>query len=85
MRDARGISRPALPIRRQSPGPTRCACAYLIAFARPPADDELADAVAFLDEQQKLHAADGKTDSRQLALADFCQVLFGLNEFVYVE
>ena len=24
-------------------------------------------------------------DAKELALADFCQVLFGLNEFVYVE
>ncbi len=60
--------------------------AYRIAFARPPAADELADAVAFLDEQRRLYAADGQGEDAQLrALVDFCQVLFGLNEFVYVE
>ena len=30
-------------------------------------------------------AAAETSDSRERALADFCQVLFGLNEFVYVE
>jgi len=26
----------------------------------------------------------GRNDARKLALADFAQILFGLNEFVYV-
>ena len=28
---------------------------------------------------------DSKADGPQLALADFCQVLLGLNEFIYVD
>ncbi|MBI2823517.1 MAG: hypothetical protein HYX69_02360 [Planctomycetia bacterium] len=49
-------------------------------FRAPPTDDELADGCAFLDEQTR-HA----TERRQQALADFCQALLSLNEFVYVE
>ena len=41
---------------------------------------------SFLDEQSRLYAADAKADERlAVALADFCQVLLGLNEFVYVD
>jgi hypothetical protein len=58
---------------------------YLTAIGRAPEDAELCDAVAFLKSQQDSYAADSKSDARELALADFCQVLFGLNEFVYVE
>jgi hypothetical protein len=59
--------------------------AYSIALSRPPTDAELADAVQFLNEQSKLYATEGNADRRLAALADFCQVLFGLNEFVYVD
>jgi len=45
----------------------------------------LADAVDFLKAQLAAYQADGKTNARELALADLCQVLLGLNEFVYVE
>jgi hypothetical protein len=61
---------------------------YLTAMARPPDDEELAASIAFLAAQEKSHAASataGDSNARELALADFCQVLFGLNEFVYVE
>ena len=60
---------------------------YLTAISRQPDDGELADAVAFLEAQQKSHAAvpEKQSQAAELALADFCQVLFGLNEFVYVE
>src|SRR5262249_2105726 len=59
--------------------------AYLIALARQPSMEELADASAFAKQQADSYAADGKKDSRELALADFCQTLMCLNEFVYVE
>src|SRR5207302_534864 len=50
--------------------------AYLAALCREPGKDELADALAFLK---------GKAGpARETALADFCQVLFCLNEFLYV-
>ena len=51
--------------------------AYQIALCRPPTQGELADALAFL----KPHAG----AAREAALADLCQVLFCLNEFLYAE
>jgi cytochrome c553 len=51
--------------------------AYKIALCREPTKDELADALAFL----KPHTG----AARETALADLCQVLFCLNEFLYVE
>jgi cytochrome c553 len=56
--------------------------AYQIALCRPPQKDELADSVAFVPRQLRTYAA---ADRRQQALADFCQVLMCLNEFVYVD
>jgi mono/diheme cytochrome c family protein len=58
---------------------------YLSAIGREPDDEELQSTLAFLAAQEKSYAASEKPDSRELALADFCQVLLGLNEFVYVE
>ena len=58
---------------------------YLTALARKPAAEELADSVAFVKQQQQSYQAGGKADARDLALADFCQVLMCLNEFVYVD
>ncbi|HJZ55004.1 MAG TPA: DUF1549 and DUF1553 domain-containing protein, partial [Gemmataceae bacterium] len=49
--------------------------AYLMALCREPAADELADALAFLKTAGP---------AREAAIADFCQVLFCLNEFLYV-
>ena len=59
--------------------------AYLRALSRPPSDDEISDNVAFLESQAASHAADGKSNASELAMADFCQVLFSLNEFVFIE
>jgi mono/diheme cytochrome c family protein len=58
---------------------------YVTAVARAPDEAESAATVAFLAAQHERYAAEGKPNARDLALADFCQVLFGLNEFVYVE
>ncbi len=58
---------------------------YQTAIARQPAEGELAAAVAFLESQEKSYVSSGKGGARELALADFCQVLFGLNEFVYID
>jgi hypothetical protein len=49
--------------------------AYLIALCREPTPTELADGIAFIKDQP----------DRQTAQADFCQVLFCLNEFLYAE
>jgi len=59
--------------------------AYRITFGRLPADSELADSLTFLAQQSASYKTDGRADADGLALTDFCQVLFGLNEFVYVE
>jgi len=59
--------------------------AYRAALGRAPDKDELADAVQFLQAQTSSYQGDGKPDPRQRALADFCQVLFGLNEFSYID
>jgi mono/diheme cytochrome c family protein len=56
--------------------------AYRQALAREPSASELREALAFLEQQQATYPADRR---REAALADFCQVLMCLNEFVYVE
>ncbi len=59
--------------------------AYEIALGRGPDDQELQDALSFLDAQVKAHADQPATEQSRAALADLCQVLMGLNEFVFVE
>jgi hypothetical protein len=58
---------------------------YLVALARKPTADELADSLAFVQAQAKRHESGGNANGRELALADLCQVLMCLNEFVYVD
>jgi hypothetical protein len=59
--------------------------AYARALSRQPKDRELAESVAFLEEQDASYKAAGKDKPEQLALTDFCQALLGLNEFVYID
>ncbi|QDU23985.1 PSD1 and planctomycete cytochrome C domain-containing protein [Urbifossiella limnaea] len=71
---AKGLARRALAAGDDAAVATR---AYRLALGRAPSAGELADATAFLR---------GTTGpSREAAAADFCQVLFCLNEFLYVE
>src|SRR5262249_61711378 len=58
---------------------------YAMALGRGPSAGELRDSVGFLKEQRSTYAAEKKANAEALALVDFCQVLFGLNEFVYVD
>jgi mono/diheme cytochrome c family protein len=58
---------------------------YSIALGRPPGPSELAESLEFLREQRLAYQAEKKTNAGRLALTDFCQVLLGLNEFVYVD
>ena len=53
---------------------------YVTAFARPPTDSELQDAVRFLEEQGKEY---GKADDAR-AWADLCHVLINVKEFIFV-
>jgi hypothetical protein len=55
---------------------------YQVALARQPETEELADSLAFVNQQLRTYA---DADRRYQALADFCQVLLCLNEFVYVD
>jgi hypothetical protein len=59
--------------------------AYLLALSRPPDHAELAQARLFLDRQTALHDADGSGHASEAAWTDFCQVLFGLNEFIFMD
>ena len=52
--------------------------AYMLALGRAPDETELKDSLEFLNDAIK-------QTNRNQALADFCQALMGLNEFVYVE
>jgi len=56
--------------------------AYLIALARQPSREELADGIAFVEQQMRTYPENQRRDA---ALADFCQVLLCLNEFIYVD
>jgi hypothetical protein len=59
--------------------------AYGLALARPPSDAELASCRAFCEAQCARYARAGRAEARHLALTDFCQGLFCLNEFMYVD
>jgi hypothetical protein len=56
---------------------------YRLALSRDATPDELADGLAFVRGQEASYA--GKADAHELALADFCQVVMCLNEFMYVD
>ncbi len=58
---------------------------YEIALAREPTAEERQDAVAFVQQQADLYTKDGLADPRRLAMADFCQVLMSLSEFIYID
>ncbi|MGE3309638.1 MAG: DUF1549 and DUF1553 domain-containing protein [Limisphaerales bacterium] len=63
---------------------------FRLALAREPDPWELAAATAFIESQtEKRRGRDASTGSVEtagrLALTDFCQSLFGLNEFIYVD
>ena len=59
--------------------------AYAIALCRPPTADEVSEASTFISSQAEAYAKAGRSDGKDLALADFCQALMCLNEFVYVD
>jgi mono/diheme cytochrome c family protein len=59
--------------------------AYLAAIGRRPSATELAENMAFIKDQTASYDSTKKGNARELALADFCQVVMCLNEFVYVE
>jgi hypothetical protein len=81
----------------EAPGDTRRQLlrAWQILYSRPPAEADLARALAYLEEQTKAltqyhhdtqHAKDApKPNPPQEALASLCQVLCSSNRFLYIE
>lgn len=59
--------------------------AYQLALARDPTSDEQAEADRFLRDQAAAYRGEQKPRPEHTALADYCQVLLGLNEFVYID
>jgi hypothetical protein len=55
---------------------------YYRALSRQPADTELQHSLKFVEEQAASYQS--VENRNQLALADLCQVIFGLNEFIYL-
>jgi hypothetical protein len=58
---------------------------YLAALARPADAQELTDSTAFIAQAIERYWSAGHTDAIELATTDFCQVLLGLNEFIYID
>jgi hypothetical protein len=62
---------------------------FRLIVSRPPSDAERADSVEFIKRQLGRRAARESALApeaiRQHALTDFCQALFSLNEFLYVD
>ena len=58
-------------------------------MGRPPGDSERSASLAFIQSQiERRQQRDAKRetgDVRRQAIADFCQTLFSLNEFLYVD
>jgi hypothetical protein len=59
--------------------------AYRLALGRGPDKSELENAVQFIQRQRPTYQGPNQPIAAELALADFCQVLFALSEFIYVE
>jgi hypothetical protein len=76
-------------VREREETASRVRLALETSLARSPEDNELADACDFIvdrqAERQRRDAGAGQAEAYQAALADYCQVLFGLNEFLYID
>ncbi len=58
---------------------------FVLALGRPPDETELSASLAFVERATEKYADDETADATELAMADFCQVLFSMNEFIYIE
>jgi hypothetical protein len=66
--------------------PAQVRRAYALSLGREPTAGELDASVRFLQRQTAAHAArDTGMEPAVLALADFAHVVFGLNEFLYID
>ncbi len=59
--------------------------AFALAFARQPTEAEVSAAIGFITSQTRIRTERNEHGARHEAMADFCQTLFGLNEFIYVD
>lgn len=59
--------------------------AFEISFARLPTKSEMAASVQFIEMQGQTRSERSEPSPRIEALTDYCQSLFGLNEFLYVD
>lgn len=59
--------------------------AFEISFARTPTNRERAASISFIEAQTRARAERGEAEPRGEALTDYCQSLFGLNEFIYID
>ena len=65
----------------------RVALAHRKVLARPPSDRETEQALAYLAGYPKVQETNQaeRAEARREAWASYCQLLFGLNEFMYIE
>ena len=62
--------------------------AWQLGLGREPSTSELEAGIAFINAQLQERASrkpEDKGAMKKLALADFCQTIFALNEFIYVD
>ncbi|WP_235034451.1 PSD1 and planctomycete cytochrome C domain-containing protein [Roseiconus lacunae] len=59
--------------------------AFEIAFARLPTDSEVTASIEFIEGQILSRNERSEQQPRLEAITDYCQTLFGLNEFIYVD
>jgi hypothetical protein len=62
--------------------------AWRTALGREPSADELRSSIEFINTQQTKRFGRGgeeKQNAAKLAFADFCQAIFALNEFIYID
>ena len=63
--------------------------AWRLALGREPSTAESESATAFVNAQMQQRSTRDmnklKTETQQLALVDFCQAIFAMNEFIYVD
>ncbi len=83
---ARNFAKKLLPRAEKSPE-SAIQAGYQAAIGRAAQPSEVADAAEFLKHQEAAYREipARAAEARELSLADFCQVLFELNEFIYVD
>lgn len=59
--------------------------AFQRSFARLPTDAELKASIQFIEAQAKVRQERGEKEGQLEAITDYCQSLFGLNEFIYID